>query len=70
MASMTEGRKRGRPAKGSAVMAQVNISITPEMKEKLATIAEIEDRSFSAMCCAALDQWLQVYGRKYEKQES
>ena len=66
---MAEGRKRGRP-RGGTVTAQIKISITPEMRDRLEAIAEIEDRSLSAQCCAALDQWLQNFGRRYEKQES
>lgn len=65
----TDGRKRGRPA-GRTVTRHVGICITPELEEKLKTAAELEDRSFSAMCSIALEEWYQAHRRKYEKQES
>lgn len=64
-----EGRGRGRP-RGGVYTERVKVCITPELKEALENAAEIEDRSFSAMCSMALEEWYQAHRRKYEKQES
>lgn len=64
-----EGRGRGRP-RGGIYTERIKICVTPELKEAMERIAETEDRSFSAMCSFALEEWYRTHKHKYEKQES